>query len=108
MLVFIMVFVSSFGRCSANVLAAAGGYYVGPVGSCHFNHVSFLSYFLTLMTSVNVLLNSQLHWLMNLVVMCWLLSSCVIVVSDDNWPKSTSVFPCVTIITFTSFPMKFK
>ena len=32
---------------------AAGGYYVGALGSCLFNYVLFLSYFLTLTPSVN-------------------------------------------------------
>ena len=34
-----------------------GGYYVGTMDSCLFNIVLFLSYFLTLTPSVNVLLN---------------------------------------------------
>ena len=43
-----------------------------------------------------VLLNSQLHWSMNLVDMLVVVTVCetlnLLMVSDDQWPKITSMF----------------
>ena len=52
MLVFVIIFVSRFGRyCTKNVI---GGYYAEAAwGLCLFNNVSFVSYIITLTPSVN-------------------------------------------------------
>ena len=72
MFVIVMVFVIRFGRVACGTWWLAIGWcYVGAFGSCLFNNVSFLSYFLTLTPSVNG--HCHIHWSMILAVMAVLI-----------------------------------
>ena len=74
MLVFVTIFVGKFGRYSIrNVVAGYRWILCSGYGSCLFNNVSFLSYFLPLTPSVigyrRMRQRYMLHWSVNLVVM---------------------------------------